>query len=352
MALAGAGAASLWAQAKPASGQPTGPATLPSLETPIAKINGHDINNAAFYNLLIQVAGMRVFQQVIDLSLAQQACTGAGIPIDGPEFQKRVEAEFQRALDTMNVPNASNEEKQKILDEVLRRQGVNSVEFGMNLQRTALLRALSKGKVDVTDQDIDEAYLAQYGDRVQAKIIEVGTLERAAMLREAIEKQKKTPDEAAQELGIAAPASWTISSNANGIDDIKKVAFAKNEGELSAPITLNGRMFMVFVEKKLPSQLKSVPKDSVKDKLRATVQDLKETQWMSKQLDTLRLNASIQINNATLLQQFQAVQEARKRQADAAAAAGAANAPAPAGGASPAGLPAPQGNTPAAATPK
>jgi hypothetical protein len=293
----------------------TAPASQPG-ENAIAKINGREINNAAFYDLLIQVAGVRVFQEVIDLSIAQQIATTRGVPLEGPEFQKNVQAEYQLTLDAMNVPpGTSNEDKQKILDEVLHRQGITTVEFGIGLQQNALLRAISHNEVSVTDKDLEDAYLAKYGDRVQAKIIDVGTLDRAALFRDAVEKQRKSIEAAAQELGLPAPNSWTISSNATSIDDIKKVAFAKNEGDLSAPVTFNGRLYMVYVEKKIPSQLGSVSKDSVKEKLRQEVQQLKETQWMKSTLAKARSAAKIDIHNPQLFQQFKAIQEAIKRQA-------------------------------------
>jgi hypothetical protein len=311
--------------APPAAPAPAAPL---SPDAPIATINGRDVNNAAFDNLMLQVAGMRVFQQVFDLTLVQRACADAGIPTDGPDFDARIKTELQRTLDGMNVQGAREEDKPRILEEVLRRQGVTNIEFRMGLERQAGLRALSKGKIEVSDKDIDEAYIAQYDERVTARVFTVGTTDKAAALREAIEKQHKAPEVAAQELGLPAAASYTISKNASQIEAIRDVAFSKSVGELSAPLTFNNQLIMLFVDKKEPSRLATVSKASVKEDLRKFVQNFKETQWMNTHLARLRADATVTINNPILKQQFDAVFEQLKKQAGAAApAAPAAAAP-------------------------
>ena len=74
LALITAGGTSfLWSQsAGPSVAPPIAPpATAPmDPNAPIAMVNGLPINNAVFYELLIQADGWRIFQQVLDLALA------------------------------------------------------------------------------------------------------------------------------------------------------------------------------------------------------------------------------------------------------------------------------------------
>ena len=85
---------------------------MPPPNSAIATINGKDINNKAFYDILMQVAGMRVFQQVFDLSLVQSACINVGIPVSdspptadnkdgGKELTSRLNDELNQTIDTV-----------------------------------------------------------------------------------------------------------------------------------------------------------------------------------------------------------------------------------------------------------
>ena len=71
----------LWAQTPGAALPPGG--AMPDKDAAIAEIDGRPINNKAFNDILMQVAGMRVFQQVFDLTLVQKACGMAGVPLGG-----------------------------------------------------------------------------------------------------------------------------------------------------------------------------------------------------------------------------------------------------------------------------
>src|SRR4051812_46979785 len=149
---------------------------------PIAVINGRDINNARFYSLLMEVAGMRVFQQAFDLTLVQDACQKSGIETTGDRFEQRLKDEYKRTLDTMTVAGVTASttttdalEKEKILNEVLRRQGVTAIEFRMGLETRCLLRAMAQRNesLSVTDADVDDAYVAEYGERRAVHLVQV-----------------------------------------------------------------------------------------------------------------------------------------------------------------------------------
>jgi hypothetical protein len=322
MSIAG-GSAFLFGQAaSPIAPPPPGPATMPEADKPIAVINGREINNAAFYNLMMQIAGMRVFQQVFDLTLVQRACMDAGIPLDGPDFEKRMKDELQRTLDEMSasspqLKDLKDDDKLRVLNQLLAQRGVTVPEFQMGLQRAAGLRALAKGKVDVTDKEIEEYYTSKYGDRVLVRVFNVGSVDNAAKLREQLEKQKKPIEDAARDAGLQLPNPQLIPKNASNIDQVKSVAFALNEHELSAPVSYNGGLLMIYLEKKQPSETAKTSLASVKSDLQKEIYNIKETQWMTGHLNQLRANAAVTINNPVLQQQFAAIADQMKRQAEA-----------------------------------
>jgi hypothetical protein len=305
---------------------------MPAPEKPIAVIDGAEINNAAFYTLLKEIAGMRVFTQVLDLTLVQRACMQAGIPLSGADWDARVKEEYQRTLDGIQAPGVKDEDKAKILDQVLQQRGMTVPEFRMGLQKNAGLRALAKGKVDVTEEDLKEAYQAKYGEQVSCLIFDVGSLKNASALRDAIEKDKKKPEEAAQAAGIAQPNSLTISKNAHGggIDLIRDTAFAANrrEGELTPTFELNGHTYMMYIVKKMPDRTATTPRSATIDaELKKEVANIKETNWMNEHMMRLRNSANVTINDQVLSEQYTAMVRAMQAQ-QAAATQGAATAPA------------------------
>jgi hypothetical protein len=316
---------------------------MPAADKPIATINGKDINNARFYALLMEVAGMRVFQQVFELTLVQRACSDAGIPLSGDDFEKRMREELQRTLDGIQGPGLKPEDKPRVLDEILRQRGVTPIEFRMNLEKNAGLRALAAGKVNVTNEDIDDAYDAKYGERAEVLIFDLGVSDNAlttgANLRRALEIDKKTPQEAAQSVGIPAPNSATISKSAHGsgIETLAAAIFTPNrkEGDLTASIPYNGRNLMVQVVKKHPDTRANNPKAAVTDQLRKDVLNLKETNWMNAHMAKLRSEANVQINDPVLSAQFDAILQQIRAQAAATSQPGAAPATMPAGPAAP-----------------
>ncbi len=310
--VTGAGMA---ARAEPAASQP-------AEDQVVAVINGHPVPRKPFNDLLMQMSGLRLFQDVMDWTIVEQACNQAGIQTDNDTFVKLFQAENERELARLPLPPGTpDSERPKILQQLLQRQGITAVQFQMVLQKTAGLRALSRGHVDVTDDEVKREFESEYGEKVDARIITVKSLLDASKVREAIEKDKKDPTDVAKEMNLPIQ-SVKISKNANAdqIKDIKKVAFELNEKQLSASIPMNGMDFLVYLDKKEAAQT-DVKFDSVKDKVRKDVMEAKETQWMQNHLSYLRQSASVTVNDPILRQQFQAIAAQMKAQQDAAAAA-------------------------------
>ncbi len=304
------------------------PATQPAADQPLASINGHEIDNKKFNELLMNVAGLRMFEEVLDWTLVEQACGQAGIPTDGDSFKKLWGAEYDRELASIpNVPaDATKEDRAKILAQLLSRQGHTEIEFQMGLQKQAGLRALAQGHVDVSDDEVKQQFDAEYGEQVEVRILTVKSLTDAAKVRDAIEKDKKDPTQVAQDMNIPIqPLRISKNANADQIKDIKDIAFQLKEKQLSASIPLNNLNFLVYLDKKVPAQT-DVKFDSVKDKVRKEVFAAKENAWMQNHLSYLRQNARVEVNDPILKQQFQAI--AAQMKAQQAAATAPATAPA------------------------
>jgi hypothetical protein len=294
----------------------------PAAPKPIAVINGHEINNERFDQLLMQVCGLRVFEEVLNWTIVQQACNQAGFQTDGDDFNKLVQAEYQHVLDTFGANGISEEDRPKFLQAILQRQGVSPVEFQMTMQQQAGLRALSKGHVDVTDEEVKQQFDSDYGDVAEARIITIrdtspkDAFVTASKVREQIEKEKKDPSDVARDLKLPIQAV-KIPRNAEGAKEFRDTAFQLKPGQLSASVLQNGMNFLIFLDKIDPAQ-PNVKFDSVKDKVRQEVSNAKQDAWMRNQLNYLRSQARVDVNDPVLAQQFAAV-AAQMRAAQAAA---------------------------------
>jgi hypothetical protein len=334
----------------------TAPAAIPSggvMPAPnaaIATINGKDINNKAFYDILMQVAGMRVFQQVFDLSLVQSACMNVGIPVSnspptaanekgGSELTDRLNDELNQTIDALNIqvvadpkvttkPSEDDIKKAKLqaLDMALQRQGVTAVEFRIGLETRADLRAMARAiaKIDATPKEVDDAYFSEYGPRRDVHVFVLTDKVTAAMVKKAIsEDPKKSPEEIGNALQIQVQ-SWKISENATQIEEIRKVVFSLgSEGSISEETKVAAKdgnpeqRILIKLDKIEPDRTKESPKSTMAEEIRKKVIAFKEGKWMNDHLAMLRANASVQINDPFLTDQFKAISDSIQRQAAA-----------------------------------
>ncbi len=308
------------------------PTSQPASQKPIAVINGHEIDNDRFNHLLMQVCGLRVFETVLNWTVVQQACNGAGIQTDNDDFAKLVNAEIQRVLDAFGANGVSEADRPKFLQAVLQKQGISTVEFQMSMQQQAGLRALSKGHVDATDDEVKQRFEADYGEKAVVRIVRIQdgaqpALVTASKVREAVEKQKRDVSEVAREMGLPVE-NVRIPKNAEGagIKEIRDTAFQLKPGQLSASVPQGNMNYLILLDKIEPAQ-PEVKFDSVKAKVRQEVQTAKEQQWMSSQLMYLRSQARVDVNDPVLAQEY-AVAAANMRAAQAAATQAAATQPA------------------------
>ncbi|MGN6370673.1 MAG: peptidyl-prolyl cis-trans isomerase [Phycisphaerae bacterium] len=299
------------------------PTSQPAPQKPIAVINGHEIDNQKFNELLMQVCGLRVFETVLNWTIVQQACNQAGIQTDNQDFAKLVNAEIQRVLDAFAANGVSEADRPKFLQAVLQKQGISNVEFQMSMQQQAGLRALSKGHVDVTDAEVKQRFEADYGEKAEVRIVRIPdgsqpALMTAAKVREAVEKQKKDVTEAGRELGLSVE-NVRIPKNADGpgIKEIRDTAFQLKPGQLSATVPQGNVSYLIYLDKIDPAQ-PDVKFDSVKEKVRQEVQTAKEQQWMANHLMYLRSQARVDVNDPVLAREF-AVAAAQMKAAQAAA---------------------------------
>jgi hypothetical protein len=294
------------------------PTTIPSLDDPIAVINGRPVNNRVFYSIMMQVSGMRVFQQVLDLTLVQGACQDAGIQIEGKDFENRLHEETDKYMNGLGITAekvgttaapASFEQRTNALGLVLQQRNMSGVEFRIGLETSALLRAMSAPNIKVSDDEVQTRWDADYGERRKVHIIAYEPAKTSTVALKMALKSAKSPEDACVELKLGAPAIWDIPKNAKddkNVEIIRGVAFKlQTKGEISSETDVTGangqtQTVLIILDEITPDRKAANPLATKKDEVRQEVFDLKQGQWMSNHLAFLRSKAVVEIKDQTL----------------------------------------------------
>ena len=341
------------------------PTAIPSLDDPIAVINGRPVNNRVYYSIMMQVSGMRVFQQVLDLTLVQDACQNAGIQMAGKDFDDRLHVEAEKYMDQLGITGKTFEDRTAALGAVLQQRNASAVEFRIGLETSALLRAMSERNVSATEDEAKTRYEADYGERRKVHIISYDTQKTpTTKLQDAL--KTKSPEDVCKDNSLNPPAVWDIPSNAKDdkvVEKIRDVAFnLKTAKAVSAETDVTGnngvkQTVLVILDEITPDR-KNLPGNSQilkLDECRKKVLELKQGQWMNNHLALLRSKAVVEIKDPTLNEMYKQVASAIQRAAAAAssqpggegATPATTSAPAPTPIPTPATIPAATGSRPA-----
>jgi parvulin-like peptidyl-prolyl isomerase len=143
---------------------------------------------------------------------------------------------------------------------------------------TIALRKLADARLQVTKQDLQEAYETQFGPGVQARVIVTSDLKKAQELRAAvlhdpedfgnIAKEKSEDAGSASAKGMIQPVRKHLGDAA-----IEKVAFAMREGEISEVFPVQNQFVILKCEALIPAR--PVPMEQAETLLVEAIRDKK-----------------------------------------------------------------------------
>lgn len=149
----------------------------------VATVNGNTITRDQLAQLCLKRCGTDVLESVLNKYLIMQACQAQGIKVT----QKDIDEEIARIAGKFSL---STQMYLKLIEDqrdILPEQYAADVVWPM-----LSLRALARDKVNVTQADIDKAYQAEFGPKVQVRMIAVKDAIRAQDL---FKKCKDNPDD-------------------------------------------------------------------------------------------------------------------------------------------------------------
>ena len=234
----------------------------------MATVNGRPIYMDALLRPLIQVHGPRLAKILIVQELVRQAARRQGISVTEDE----VSAEEARALKRIFGEHVSPDQRQRMLDELLRRRGLTRQLWRQTMRQNALLRKMALPKLTVTDSMLKVEFARRYGEKVEISHIALPSLSEA----EKIIRRLKAGADFAE---LARKYSTNSATAARGgrlppfsrEDDavpqaIRDAAFALRPGEISGIVQTGTEFHVLKLHKRYPSA--KVRFEAVKDELR------------------------------------------------------------------------------------
>lgn len=239
------------------------------------------------YELVAQEAvarhGKEILDDIINRMIIQQKCEEAGVSVT----EEEIAAEVGRIAKRFNLAQDQWYNMLQAERNISPQQYRQSVIWPM-----LSLKKLAGEQVDITEEEMEQAFVRNYGPRVKARLI---LLENQRRAQEVWEKCKRNPDDfdkLAQEFSVDASSralGGTIPPipRYSGNDTLEGAAFRLKEGEISGLIELQtGRYAILKSEGKTEAVVNSI--DEVRDQLYEELREAKTQQAVAKIFEQIK----------------------------------------------------------------
>ncbi len=237
----------------------------------MATVNGRPIYMDALLRPLIQVHGPRLAKILIVQELVRQEARRQGVSVS----EEEAFAEEARALKRIFGERTSPDQRQRMLDELLRRRGLTRELWRATMRQNALLRKMALPKLSVTDSMLKVEFARRYGEKVEISHIALPSLSEA----EKIIRRLKAGEDFAE---LARKYSTNSATAAKGghlppfsredgavPQAIRDAAFALRPGQVSGIVQAGTNFHVLKLHRRYPSS--KVKFEAVKDSLRKEV---------------------------------------------------------------------------------
>jgi hypothetical protein len=215
---------------------------------PVIAIDGLTLAASSVWPSVAEAAGPAIADELVLGHLLARECETAGIRIG----ESDLEAERRLVMESMTGV-ANTPDPDRALDRIRRERGLGPERWKNLLRRNAMLRALVRERVVVSDEAVERAYQLRYGPTYRARLIVTGSPQSAG---EASRRAK-----AGEDFGALAAATSTDPSAARGgvIDGInpadstwplaiRQAVQGMTPGSVSDPIVVDGGYAVLRLE--------------------------------------------------------------------------------------------------------
>lgn len=275
----------------------------------IAEISGVKVTESQVMPVLIESDGLDILLKVTQLNMAKAEAFRDGKSISQADVDREREITLRLAF-----PEAEPADYPGLLRQLLQRQNVSEVEFGLVLQMRAYLRKIVSGEAQarLTDEMVRAEFNALYGERIRVRHVALNNMQEVAEARERIAKGDDFADiartmsrsPASARLGGELPPFSRMTTQLSKV--FIDTAFSlKTPGEVSADAVQDGR-FLHIIKLEERMEPKAVKYDDVKDSVRASILQRLEDVAINSLRDIMAERARRELNilEPTLKKQF------------------------------------------------
>lgn len=260
---------SIWALAPEANAQYAG-AKRPAADSKVAEkpgpneivatVNGEPITRRQLADELIEIHGKQHLEDMIGRLLVDQACRAKKIEVTKTELYSELNDFLKR-----------NKLRQKEFeDQILVRQGMTLQRYLRDQiwPKLALLKLVkADGGVQVTDEDLQKAWNANFGEKVECRMMVIHERRRAEEIWKQISDLPKKEDreKAFEDLAMrystdeaTRPYGGRAAPIGRNTTDprVEEAAFRLEPGELSAILQMPGGNLLMLCIQKTPAETK------------------------------------------------------------------------------------------------
>ena len=305
---------------------------LPTNTTdPIAIVNGEVITRQQLADECIARKGTEILDTLIARRLIEQEMRKKKLEITAAE----IDAEIDRVAE--GVGHVSREVWLRTLD---KERNISPAAYARDIIYPSLaLRKLAEPRVQVTDQDIKDAFEANFGPRLRCRIIMTNDIRKATEIWEELRKnpggfeklaQEKSLDSATRSFGGLLPDPIARHANPRNVSDPafkqlvdgdpndKNPAHKPKDGDITGPIQVNDDAWLVMKREALaPGKSGTADDPQIRNMLSVQMFDVK----LKDAMNTIyaELMSSAKIDNQ-LTGQFKEANEEKTAEYQAASA--------------------------------
>lgn len=283
------------AQQKKPTKSSTKPATTADAKDPqsrrlevVAVVNGEPITREDLARDCLRQYGEEVLESLVNKQLIVGHCKAQNIGVS----RKEVEAEIDRMAERFGLPT---EQWLKLLEE---ERHITPTQYAKDIiWPTLALRKLAGERLNITEEEVQQAYESQYGPAVQARLIFCSDRKRAEQIRA---QALKNPEDFAS---LAKQYSEDVASASSGglIQPIRKhlgdagleqAAFSLQPGEISEVLKLGGQYVILKCESRIPPTRKALKE--VRQALEEGIRDRKLREVSEELFRELQAHARVE----------------------------------------------------------
>lgn len=242
----------------------------------VATVNGEEITREQLADELLATHGRKQLDLIINRKVIEQAAKEKNVEVTRAD----VEADLQENLKRFNL------KRKEFIEQVLGNREITYPQYVRDTVWPALaLKKLVADKVEVADEDLAKAFEANYGEKVDVRMLVVLELRKIQELWEEVHKEKDPQKRLALFEDLCKTHSIDQATRAfggktqpihrhTGYPELEQLAFSLKKGELSKIVQLpEGNVVLLCVDR-IPARTDITMDTPISPESKETVRDL------------------------------------------------------------------------------